>query len=290
MKKTLAIVTALVLCTQAFAQAPKENVLFKHWSVGAGIGLPLDGLNIQVATTILPNLQGRILYTDFSPVVSIADPIVQRMAGFGIKPFQYTITDINYHDKGLNIDEADLEGTVQQRDLSLLVDFFPGNGGFHLTGGVMFSMTPKLVTATGTPKSTNGKPVFEDESDKGGTEFYGISTDKEGKVHAAVQYGTGVKPYLGIGFGRPVSLKHRVGVNFDMGVAYIGGVHVMSKTYYKNPDGKDVELNKAWIDSNPDLKDNIPADTYKQVEKWLPFANSFPVLPYLRFTINVRLF
>ncbi|MBR5431021.1 MAG: hypothetical protein IK119_01405, partial [Bacteroidales bacterium] len=84
--------------------------------------------------------------------------------------------------------------------------------------------------------------------------------------------------------------------NFDLGVAYVGGVHVVAKNYYKNimenpenPTPVDVELNKAWIDANPDIKDAMGAD-YDSITKIMNLANSFPIEPFIRFTLSVRLF
>ena len=295
MKKIIAFVATLAVSMAAFSayaqQAPEqENVLFKHVSVGVGVGI-LDGLQFQVSTTILPNLQARILYTDFFPYVSIANGILKNKAGIGINPFEYNITGINYHDNGVNIDEINLSGKAHQRSISLLADFYPSKkSSFHITGGLMVSLTPSLLSAKGVLKNTkNADPVMDDQ-DKGHVKFYGITTDKQGDVLLDIQYGANVvKPYLGIGFGRPCSTKSRVGVNFDMGVAYVGGVHAYSYDYSQGTPTK-VELNEDWVNApgNEDVKDNIgEAGNYLM---YVSKANKFPVMPYLRFTVNVAIF
>ena len=45
-------------------------------------------------------------------------------------------------------------------------------------------------------------------------------------------------------------------------------------------------LNEAWVNKYPDIKDNIGAEA----PKYINIANNFPVLPYIRFAVNVRLF
>lgn len=294
MKKVIALVASLAVSLAAFSayaqQAPQqENVLFKHVSVGVGIGI-LDGFQFQAATTILPNLQARILYTDFFPYVSLADGIAKKNAGIGINPFTYQIKKINYHKNGINIDEVNLNGNAHQRNISLLADYFPfKKSSFHITGGVMFSLTPTLLSGKGVPaNTTNADPVMSDQ-DKGNVAFFGVTTDWDGNLLLDVKYGLPVvKPYLGIGFGRPCSTKHRVGVNFDMGVAYVGGVHAYSYNYQGESPVK-VELNEAWVNApgNEELKENIG-----EAEKYLQYVtkvNNLPVMPYLRLTINVAI-
>ena len=295
MKKIFAFVAALAVSMAAFSaraqQAPQqENFLFNHVSVGVGIGI-LDGLQFQVSTTILPNLQARILYTDFFPYVSIADGILKKKTGVGINPFEYKISGINYHENGVNIDEINLTGSAHQRGISLLADYFPfKNSSFHVTGGVMFSFTPSLLSGKGVLKNTKNADPVMDEQDKGHVEFFGITTDKQGDVLVDVKYGASVvKPYLGIGFGRPCTFRHRVGVNFDMGVAYTGGVHAYSYNYKEGTPVK-VELNEEWVNApgNEDVKNNIGSagDFLQYITK----VNNFPIMPYLRLTVNVAIF
>lgn len=138
--------------------------------------------------------------------------------------------------------------------------------------------------------NAQGGPAI-DPSNYANTEIFGVTTDPEGKLHLDVKYGLQrIQPYLGVGFGRPVDVNGRVGFNFDLGVAYVGGVHVMAKSYFDNPEKPvDVELNKAWIDANPDIKDAMGAD-YDSITKYMNLANSFPIEPFIRFTLSVRLF
>ena len=295
MKKIIAFVATLAVSMAAFSayaqQAPEqENVLFKHVSVGVGVGI-LDGLQFQVSTTILPNLQARILYTDFFPYVGIANGILKNKAGIGINPFEYNITGINYHDNGVNIDEINLSGKAHQRNISLLADFYPSKkSSFHITGGLMVSLTPSLLSAKGVLKNTKNTDPVMDDQDKGHVKFYGVTTDKQGDILLDIQYGANVvKPYLGIGFGRPCTTKSRVGVNFDMGVAYVGGIHAYSYDYSQGSPQK-VELNEDWVNApgNEDVKDKAgEAGNYLM---YVSKANKFPVMPYLRFTVNVAIF
>ena len=297
MKKVLAIASAVALTLASFnAQAQvadQENVLFNHWSIGVGFGFT-EGVQITAGTTILPNLQGRIVYNTLSPVVAIANPIVAKFAPeYGVNPISATIA-VGIHETSprIDVDEVNVNGNIHDRSLALLADFFPSKkSSFHITGGVMFNIHPQLVSLTATLVNKSSSEPAIDPSNYANTEFFGITTDPEGKVHLGLQSGLNVvQPYLGIGFGRPVSLKSRVSFNFDLGVTYIGGFHLVSRNYYENPEKPvNVELNQAWIDANPDIKENMK-DNYDTVTKYLNMVNGFPVQPYMRFTLAVRLF
>jgi hypothetical protein len=297
MKKVLAIASAVALTLASFnAQAQiadQENVLFNHWSIGVGFGFT-EGIQITAGTTILPNLQGRIVYNTLSPVVAIANPIVAKFAPeYGVNPISATIA-VGIHETSprIDVDEVNVNGNIHDRSLALLADFFPSKkSSFHITGGVMFNIHPQLVSLTATLVNKSSSEPAIDPSNYANTEFFGITTDPEGKVHLGLQSGLNVvQPYLGIGFGRPVSLKSRVSFNFDLGVTYIGGFHLVSRNYYENPEKPvNVELNQAWIDANPDIKENMK-DNYDTVTKYLNMVNGFPVQPYMRFTLAVRLF
>lgn len=273
--------------------ADQKNVLFNHWSIGVGFGFS-EGVQITAGTTILPNLQGRIVYNTLSPIVAIANPIVAKFAPeYSINPVQATFqVGVHQTSPRIDVDEVNVNGNIHDRSLALLADFFPSKkSSFHITGGVMFNIHPQLVSLTATLVNKSSSEPAVDPSNYANTEFFGITTDPEGKVHLGVQSGLNVvQPYLGIGFGRAVSLKSRVSFNFDLGVTYIGGLHVMSRNYYEDPDKpKNVELNQAWIDANPDIKDNLK-ENYDNTVKYLNLVNGFPVMPYMRFTLAVRLF
>lgn len=297
MKKVLAIASAVALTLASFnAQAQiadQENVLFNHWSIGVGFGFS-EGVQITAGTTILPNLQGRIVYNTLSPIVAIANPIVAKFAPeYSINPVQATFqVGVHQTSPRIDVDEVNVNGNIHDRSLALLADFFPSKkSSFHITGGVMFNIHPQLVSLTATLVNKSSSEPAVDPSNYANTEFFGITTDPEGKVHLGVQSGLNVvQPYLGIGFGRAVSLKSRVSFNFDLGVTYIGGFHLVSRSYYEDPQKPvNVELNQAWIDANPDIKENLK-ENYDTTVKYLNLVNGFPVQPYMRFTLAVRLF
>lgn len=283
MKKAFAILAALAISfisVSAYAQEQKkDNYLFNHWSIGVGV---LEDFHIQVAGTILPNLQVRVMYNTSQPYIGLASAVLKNVPDVGaIDPFQKSIP-VNINQNGIKIDNLDVWAKLNSHELRFLVDFFPiRRSSFHVTGGLIVDLTPHLLQATATPNP----PLSQADRDK---ELYGISTDPNGVIHMYADYGLkAVRPYVGIGFGKPVNLEKRVSVSVDMGLAYIGGLHVYSQSYFNDPNKPvEVELNEAWVNKYPDIKDNIGAEA----PKYINIANNFPVLPYIRFAVNVRLF
>lgn len=300
MKKTLAILAAAaisLLSVNAYAQKQeKENYLFNHWSVGVGV---LEDLHIQVAGTILPNLQVRLQFATAQPYVGLASAILKNTSVGAINPYQHSfpLGDGGYHQNGINIDKVDVEARLRASEINLMVDFFPvKESAFHITGGVNFALAPDIVTAKATPKSNDGSPALQ-PSDMGKKAIAGISTDPNGDVNVRVAYGLpSVRPFVGIGFGRPVNLEKRVSVSVDMGLTYVGGIHVFTHNYVPTyPDPTVVEINGAYINDpankvgDKTVKEALGADADKIVQ-YVDMVNTFPVMPYIRFAVNVRLF
>lgn len=303
MKKATSILATLAVslfCVNATAQTvEKENVLFNHWSVGLGI---LEDFHIQAAGTILPNLQVRLVYSTLHPYLGIASAILKNNPNVGsITPFTKSIP-INAQINDVTIDNMDVVASIHSRELNLLVDFFPSEmSNLHITGGLVIDLTPDLVKASLTAVDNAGNPVLKPAADGSGLiSFGGISPDPNGTINVGVGYGLKVvRPYLGIGFGRPVSLDKRVSVNFDLGFVYTGGIRVRSEGYADSvatpawPTAKTVELNEDWMNTtilpgggNKTVAQQVGAN----VVEYLGMASSLPILPYLRLTVACRLF
>lgn len=279
MKKTLAVLVALAVSLAAFAQVKNQNVLFKHLSLGVGIG---DDIHAEVATTLTPWLQMRVMYSTVMPYISLASPLADKfMKGASLAPLHVPV-NVNYKSAEINIDQVDIDGSFNWHDINLLFDLYPArNSVFHFTVGALFGLSPKLMTAVGKP--TPALP----QSDWANTRFMGVTTNPQGNIDIEARFSMStVKPYVGVGFGRPVTKNNVVGVNLDLGVAYIGGIHAYSKDYYGDVNApKDVEINSAWVNSEPKVREQVGEYT-----KYIDMLNSFPVLPILRITLNVRLF
>lgn len=286
MKKTLSMIVAAALSLMSLsAFAQNDTQMFNHVSVGVGLGY--DGLDLQIAAPIGPRFQVRAGFTFLDPILPLVNLFTKSAAGLEITPVNYTVDNINYHENGMNIDKVQLGGSIQDRDIHLMFDFFPSkSSSFRLTAGAFFSLTPGgILNLTGTPLSNSSAPAIPD-SDKANTEFYGITTDPAGNILLDLKYGSNVvKPYVGIGFGRPVSLKRRVGVTFDLGVAYSGGTKIVSYNY-SSGSAKEVVLDKAYLDKYPEVAEKLG----KNASQIIAGANTFPILPIMNLSLFVRLF
>lgn len=295
MKKTIAILATLAVTlfsVNASAQAPEQdNQLFNHWSLGIGL---LDDFHVQASGTVFPFMQVRIVYGTYAPYIGLANLFTKKNPNIGnINPYQTSI-NVNINQSGYQIDKMNVTAKLNTDELNFLLDFFPAKGSnFRLTAGMVLDLSPNLVTASFMATKADGTAAIPVE-DRMSTQVFGITTDAQGAFNLKLAYGLKtVRPYIGIGFGRPVDLKKRVSVNFDLGVAFIGGLHLYAESYYKRPANSPelVELNEAWLNApeQAQLKEQIgtEADAYM---KYLNMVNRFPVMPYMRLGVNVRLF
>lgn len=289
-KLVLLLVTALLVATpRAFAQEENDSMLFNHMSIGVDWGL-LGRMGLDVAAPITPMFDVRAgfntaLVTSAALQMGLESALAGKVNGLAIQDGTYTLTLSEPIQKyGLDISKVEFQPQLKTSFVDLLFDFFPfKQGRFHLTAGAFFSLSSSMVHTTLSAYNADGQPGIP-KSDWANTTIKGISADKDGKVQLDIKYGLPVKPYVGLGWGRPVDTDRRVGFNFDLGVYFVGGVHVYSYDY-SAASPKAVELNSAWINKDEELKEYAGSYT-----EYIDMANKFPLLPMMRFSIFVRLF
>lgn len=238
MKRPLSTVLIIALTTlfAGGAQAQNSNI-FNHF--GAGLSVGTDGIGIDVATPV----------TDYAAI----------RAGVSFWPKVKYSENVKIKDNNpLLTNNVDIEGKLNIFDVKLLADFYPiKSSSFHITAGAFIGQE-KLVTVQ------NTSPFIKDPSKYGKLGLllgdYRISTDNKGYIEADAKVNS-FKPYLGVGFGRAVPMKHRVSVSFDLGVQFWGkpGVYAWTtndwgdKTYHKftssDLDDKDDDSIKDAIDT-----------------------------------------
>ena len=108
-------------------------------------------------------------------------------------------------DKGTSLD---IFPNIQTLVIGSLVDYYPFKKKvFRLSGGISYEAVQQYQVAF---SSASGL-------DLGGLQ---IAADDFGKINLGIKWNA-IRPYFGIGFGKSV-MKHRVGLGFDLGVAYMG--------------------------------------------------------------------
>lgn len=160
----------------------------------------------------------------------------------------------------------------------LLLDVYPGRA-FHLTVGAYFgqedvlhvwntekSLTQGMYVANECIDLINGMYPDMRPINRVGVQMgnYLFTPDAEGNIMAEARVKK-VRPYAGVGFGRAVPRKRRMGCSLDLGVQYWG-----RPTYYCNG----IEV--------------APADL--KTKSYIRAATRLPVYPVLTFRLCGRIF
>ena len=268
MKKTIRLVGCIALiCSLSFVQAKegveRENGVrrpFSNFAIGVNVGT--TGLGASVTTPLCNYISLR--------------------AGFTTAPFSYKFTydDFDFNDilpkdfdlptsvvERLNAVELNLKGELQMTSGHVLFDFVPfrrGNSSFFIAAGLYFG-SGKLITVSGrfddktmADLKSCGVDITKIPIEIGDVK---VMTNRDGSVAADLKVKS-VKPYVGLGFGRPIP-RQRVGFRFELGALFQGNPKVVSDNL---------------------LEENL--DELNDVNK---FLKNFNVYPQLNFQVTVRL-
>lgn len=85
---------------------------------------------------------------------------------------------------------------IDWNSVQLVGDWYPGDGGFRLSGGVVFNNNKITISGTG---NVNNKPAT---------------------VNGEIKMSDGVAPYLGIGYSTRPKVAKGLGFNYDVGVMF----------------------------------------------------------------------
>ncbi len=214
-KITTLLLSVLFGTTSLFAQRDGVEP-FKNLSVGLNIGI-LSGVGIDAGTYVSDHVG---LRAGFSYLKS---PSFEYEIDAWVEDKQHA--NYNY--------EATVEAKarVNLSTFKVLADYYPNKKWpFHVTGGFYIGASNIVtVDAYADDIKVDGK-TYKREDIKN---WY-IDLDdtrikaKDGRVDAAITTWS-VKPYVGIGFGNTVPMKHRVGVMGELGVMFHGKPKITSK-------------------------------------------------------------
>ena len=176
---------------------------------------------------------------------------------------------------------------------SLLVDYHPGGKSFRVTAGLFFG-SKNLVNLYNTkalPEAyrSAGVSYYLDGDKSDISKFYRIQPDEKGFVSGILRTGA-VRPFVGIGFGSAVPRK-RVGVAFDLGVEYIGGIEVRTDARNVMGDVESIPLSTAGVKQTiQDMAGSTSGKSYDRYAAYVDKLRSLPVLPVARLSVFVKLF
>ncbi|MTG96743.1 MULTISPECIES: hypothetical protein [Myroides] len=196
-----------------------------HLNISAGISTL--GLTIEAATPLAPHLKIRaglnyLNYNSSAQKLNIEDPQGYFLNSFGYSP------------------RLEVEGRIKLFHAHALVDFYPNKEGvFFISGGFYFGRN--TVSVKGGFIDDKGNPADILVGHEWPTlEYDGNILDlNKGRLDAEMRLGNVVKPYLGIGVGRSVSMR-RIGIKLEVGMLYQGD-YTLKQNGQKVTTGKEAD-------------------------------------------------
>ena len=215
-KITTLLLSVLFGTTSLFAQRDGVEP-FKNLSVGLNIGI-LSGVGIDAGTYVSDHVG---LRAGFSYLKS---PSFEYEIDAWVEDKQHA--NYNY--------EATVEAKarVNLSTFKVLADYYPNKKWpFHVTGGFYIGASNIVtVDALADDISVDGKSYKKENIKNWYIDLDDTRIEaKDGKVDAAITTWS-VKPYIGIGFGNTVPMRHRVGVMGELGIMFHGKPKITSKT------------------------------------------------------------
>jgi hypothetical protein len=159
--------------------------------------------------------------------------------------------------RDINLSDVDYKADLNLLNISTLADYHPWkNGGFRLTGGLVFQ--DNNIEGTGKPK--NGGKININGVD------YDTTTQLT-SVKTKVSFGNSVAPYIGIGWGNAVKPGKRWGFSTNLGVMFAGSPQIaLTPEFAPNADNS----------LRTQINNNIEAER-KKVQDDLNWLNIYPV-------------
>ncbi|MBP5506131.1 MAG: hypothetical protein J6X89_08560 [Bacteroidales bacterium] len=291
MKKLgIILLAALMLPVTAFSQ--DDAFFFNHLGVGVTAGL--DGFGGEVGVTVNRNIQIRLGYS-FSQLSTknvpsyLQQPYGQYVAPYLSFPTESLPDDIKESFKIPDGSSLDLGGRTGTSQFKLLVDLYPSKTSlFHFTVGA-FTGDSHLIDVWTEPLPCDPAEYNNAYIVLGGER---VGTDKNGQIKADVRMAgmdyiwEGLKPYVGIGFGRAVP-RGRVSLGLDLGALYNPAGF---KVYTYNLDGEDVEITTDVVIRDIAGWDDAEVAKHQDIIDQVNKYKSFGWFPMTRLRLNVRIF
>lgn len=217
MRIKLFLLSAVAMLTMTNVSAQdSDKRFFNHLSVGVTVGTP--GFGLDVAMPICHYVDVRAGFTVF--------PKIKYDTELDLNVDEYR-TAIQPYYPGNIPSEVSIEAKTGFTNGKILFDVYPSKKSiFHLTVGAYFG-TSEIVSAFNTDGNDVLKAIHQYNQnatgDKIGLELGEklLEPDENGNVKAQIKTAS-FKPYLGIGIGRAVPRKKRLGFMFELGCQFWG--------------------------------------------------------------------
>jgi hypothetical protein len=173
-----------------FQAKARRAALVAAWLGIAGV-VPAGAADIAIGA------KASTLGFGFDLTGRVADSLNVRAGFHPLPTFTRTGTD----------GDIEYEYKIQLLSAAAGLDFHPGGGGFHLSGG--FVLNRNEVSASASPASSY---------EIGGTRYTGAQV---GTLGGEIKFKE-LAPYLGLGFGNAVAAGKKIGISLDLGVVFAG--------------------------------------------------------------------
>ena len=221
-------------------------------SLSAGLGAGTDGLSLEVATPLSDHIQLRVGYG----------------TAFGLT--LYTLNDQVYMPTLTGNVYVPLQLGLSRNDGRILFNFYPGEGSFYFTAGLYLGSGSFVKgTMIDLPKEYDNQSIETTANADIKVVDRKIAMEYLGRGLSSPTFA--VKPYVGVGFGRPVLEDRRVSFAVDLGVMYQGTPTVWYKGLDKYGNAVNVEYTQV-----PFFKD----DTQHSIDTIGKYTMFWPTLNF----------
>ena len=288
--KRLAVIGLAAMSLSEAAAQDEESRPFSHMGVGVSVGTTAIGVN--VSTVLTPYLGVRAGFNIW-PLIKVG-----RLMHFRVEDTDGEPGYILQHLDEINEMLEEGEKVLPTIDEIMQVDFkvlpkltaghvvfdvfpFPSRSSFHLSAGAHFGtdivvnvhnrINGILIPVTlwnNAMVNPNLQPLVEEYGLKRiglALGDYFLMPDQNGNIEAQIRV-SGFRPYLGLGFGRPVPHR-RIGFQFDLGLQFWGS----PKVYFNDDELK-------------------PSRVGDQLDDILSIVSRIKVFPVLNFRVVGRIF
>lgn len=219
------IIVLLSLCAGIGAHA--QSKIF-HFGIGLNAGTNGAGLDASIGLTRFVQIRGGFSYVpqmDFTYQASVFNEATQFISGINFNP--------SLKDKLIPEIDKMTQVKIQPNMMTYhaLLDLYPA-GGFHFTVGAYFGQenVARMYSLGNDMKPIALANGFIDQYNATNPQIpisplgvhmgdYVFTPDAEGNLDVEMRV-RHIRPYFGIGFGRAVPRRSRVGMSLDLGVQY----------------------------------------------------------------------
>ena len=166
--------------------------------------------------------------------------------------FRLNANGFSYNDNR-TIDQIDYDSTLSLKSLGVLVDYYPQQSGFRLSGGLYIN--GNRLEGSATPTASQTLQIGNDT----------YTANEIGRLDTAIEPSQTISPYIGLGWESKKGIKEW-SVSLDLGVIYQGSPDVKAEATI-NPSVPDAI--RTQIESNIEIERQNIANEVKDYQ-WYP--------------------